>query len=146
MSSSLNTVLATPFGDDSDPRGFWRLLLQHVEHLELANYAAGTVRSRAKYVRAFALWCLDRDLSQPAHITKPILKASNVTCTAIAKTTTNRCRGEARTCISRKSTSSSAIWSNTITCHSTRRVNSNYRSNPSRFPRRFSQRMKRNEC
>ena len=68
MSSSLNTVLATPFGDDSDPRGFWRLLLQHVDHLKVANYAASTVRSRAQYVKAFALWCLDRDLSQPARI------------------------------------------------------------------------------
>ncbi len=75
MSSNLNTVLASPFGDDSDPRGFWLLLLDHVEHLQVRNFAADTVRIRANYVRAFALWCLDRDLTQPALITKPILES-----------------------------------------------------------------------
>ena len=75
MSSHLNTVLATPFGDESDPRGFWLLLLDHVEHMAVRNYAADTIRLRAQYVKAFARWCLDRDLSQPAQITKPILES-----------------------------------------------------------------------
>ncbi|MCO8124100.1 site-specific tyrosine recombinase XerC [Stieleria sp. TO1_6] len=75
MSSNLNTVLATPFGDDSDPRGFWLLLLEHVEHLQVRNFAADTIRIRANYVRAFALWCLERDLTQPANVTKPILES-----------------------------------------------------------------------
>lgn len=75
MSSNLNTVLANSFGDDSDPRGFWLLLLDHVEHLKVRNYASDTIRIRANYVRAFARWCLDRDLSQPGLITKPILES-----------------------------------------------------------------------
>ena len=75
MSSNLNTVLANSFGDDSDPRGFWLLLLQHVEHLQVRNYAPDTIRIRANYVKHFALWCLDRDLTQPALITKPILES-----------------------------------------------------------------------
>src|SRR6056297_3611009 len=75
MSSNLNTVLASPFGDDSDPRGFWLLLQEHIEHLTVRNYAPDTIRIRANYVKAFALWCLDRDLSRPSLITKSILES-----------------------------------------------------------------------
>ena len=72
---NLKTFLAQPFGDEVDPKGFWLLLLDHLEHLKVRNYAADTIRVRALYVRAFALWCLDRDLHQPALITKPILES-----------------------------------------------------------------------
>ena len=75
MSSNLKAVLANSFGDDSDPRGFWLLLKEHIEHLQVRNYAPDTVRLRASYVKAFALWCLDRDLNRPAMITKPMLES-----------------------------------------------------------------------
>jgi len=75
MSSTLDTVLAHAFGDDSDPRGFWRLLQEHVQHLKVRNYSAATLRARAFYVRAFARWCLDRDLTQPRQVTKPMLES-----------------------------------------------------------------------
>ena len=75
MSNNLNTFLAQPFGDEVDPKGFWLLLLDHLEHLKVRNYAADTIRVRALYVRAFARWCLDRDLHQPALITKPLLES-----------------------------------------------------------------------
>jgi len=64
-----------PFGDASDPRGFWLLLQEHLSWLRVHNFAEVTVRKRALYVRLFALWCLERDLSHPATIDKPILES-----------------------------------------------------------------------
>ncbi len=75
MASRLNTILASPFGDDRDPRGFWLLLLEHIEQMRVRGLAAATIRVRVAYVKSFALWCLDRDLMQPAHVTKPILES-----------------------------------------------------------------------
>lgn len=64
-----------PFGDSSDPLGFWRLLQEHLGYLQVRNFSDVTIRKRALYVRSFALWCLQRDLSRPAMITKPILES-----------------------------------------------------------------------
>ena len=75
MSQKLENLLTKPFGDETDPAGFWRLLLTHIENMQVRNYASDTMRLRAAYVRYFALWCLDRDLDQPAFITKPILES-----------------------------------------------------------------------
>ena len=69
LSKFMTTFRAKPFGDESDPRGFWQLLLQHLEHLQVRNYSADTIRTRAFYVRAFALWCLDRDIEHPLAVT-----------------------------------------------------------------------------
>ena len=67
------TMLA--FGDSTDPRGFWLLLQEHVTWLRVHNYSEATIRKRALYVRSFALWCFDRDLSSPAVINKPIIES-----------------------------------------------------------------------
>jgi len=64
-----------PFGDASDPRGFWLLLQEHLTWLAVHNYSQYTIRTRGVYVRAFALWSLERDLTQPRAITKPILES-----------------------------------------------------------------------
>lgn len=64
-----------PFGDTSDPRGFWLLLQEHLQWLAVHNFAEVTIRKRALYVRLFALWCAERDLGRPAVITKPILES-----------------------------------------------------------------------
>ena len=56
-----------PFGDSTDPRGFWLLLQEHLTWLRVHNYSEATIHKRAVYVRAFALWCLERDLLQPTH-------------------------------------------------------------------------------
>ena len=64
-----------PFGNPTDPRGFWLLLQAHLTWLRVHNYSEATIRKRAVYVRAFALWCLDRDLTQPHLITKPIIES-----------------------------------------------------------------------
>ena len=69
------TTPTQPFGSSDDPQGFYRLLLQHLEWLRVRNFSEATVRSRWVYVRHFALWCLERDLFQPASITKPILES-----------------------------------------------------------------------
>ncbi len=75
LSKFLQSFRSKPFGDESDPRGFWQLLLQHLEHLQVRNYAADTIRTRALYVRAFAIWCLDRDIEHPLAVTKPLMES-----------------------------------------------------------------------
>ena len=74
-SKFMTTFRRKPFGDESDPRGFWQLLLQHLEHLQVRNYSADTIRTRALYVRTFALWCLDRDIDHPLAVTKPLMES-----------------------------------------------------------------------
>ena len=64
-----------PFGDTSDPRGFWLLLQAHQQWLRVHNFAPATIHKRGVYVRAFALWSLQRDLSRPAMISKAMLES-----------------------------------------------------------------------
>ena len=64
-----------PVGDTSDPRGFYLLLTEHLQWLKVHNFAPATIHKRGLYVRAFALWCLERDLDRPAVITKPMLES-----------------------------------------------------------------------
>ena len=64
-----------PFGDADNATGFYQLLREHLTWLEIHNFSPSTVRTRATYVRAFALWCLQRDLMTPAVITKAMLEA-----------------------------------------------------------------------
>jgi integrase/recombinase XerD len=75
MSSNLNSLFSMPFGDESDPRGFWLLMREHIDYMKVRNFAADTIRIRASYLRSFALWCLDRELGQPSQITKPMLES-----------------------------------------------------------------------
>ena len=75
MSQKLDSLLSKPFGDETDPRGFWLLLMEHIANMKVRNYSVDTMRLRMVYVRNFALWCLDRDLRQPAMITKPMLES-----------------------------------------------------------------------
>ena len=64
-----------PFGNIEDPRGFYQLLQAHVSWLAVHNFSKTTLEKRALYVKTFALWCLDCDLTSPQVITKPILEA-----------------------------------------------------------------------
>ena len=64
-----------PFGNSSDARGFWLLLQEHLSWLRVHNYSEATIRKRAVYVRAFALWSIERDLQQPSVISKPIVES-----------------------------------------------------------------------
>ena len=64
-----------PFGNTEDLLGFYQLLVSHVTWLAVHNFSKTTVEKRALYVKAFAMWCIDGDLSSPHVITKPILEA-----------------------------------------------------------------------
>jgi integrase/recombinase XerD len=75
MSDPNNNFQLKPFGNTTDSDGFYQLLKQHLTHLEVHNFSPTTVKKRATYVRAFALWCIDRDLHWPAQVNKPMLEA-----------------------------------------------------------------------
>ena len=64
-----------PFGNAQDPVGFYQLLREHLTWLQVHNFSDCSVGVRATYVRAFALWCLDRDLMQPATVNKAMIEA-----------------------------------------------------------------------
>jgi integrase/recombinase XerD len=64
-----------PFGNANDSRGFWLLLQEHVTWLRVHNYSEATINKRALYVRQFALWCLERDLTQARVVTKPMIES-----------------------------------------------------------------------
>ena len=64
-----------PFGDTSDARGFYALLKEHLQWLRVHNFAPATIHKRGVYVRAFALWSLERDLTGPAMISKAMLES-----------------------------------------------------------------------
>lgn len=74
MADKKPTEQVKPFGDTSDPQGFYQLLIQHLQWLAIHNFSATTVDKRALYVRAFSLWCLERDLLSPLVVTKPMLE------------------------------------------------------------------------
>jgi integrase/recombinase XerD len=75
MSLPKNDRPFKPFGDSSDPCGFYQLLQEHLQWLKVHNFAPATIHKRGVYVRALALWCLERDLSQPRVITKAMLES-----------------------------------------------------------------------
>ena len=64
-----------PIGDTSDPRGFWLLMQEHLQWLKVHNFARATIQKRGVYLRAFAAWCLERDLLGPEVITKPMIES-----------------------------------------------------------------------
>lgn len=73
MSNRNHTV--KPFGDPEDDYGFYRLLIEHTTWQRERNYSEATIKKRITYVRQFARWCCDRDLTRPTIITKPILES-----------------------------------------------------------------------
>ncbi len=75
QTTTTETFELKPFGDTSDPKGFYRLLQQHVSWLAVRNFAPATLKRRATYVKAFAKWCFERELNSPTQITKPIIEA-----------------------------------------------------------------------
>ena len=75
MSKSNSADHVKPFGDTADPQGYYQLLKLHLTWLATHNFSLSTLRKRAIYVRAFALWCLDRDILAPRFVTRAILEA-----------------------------------------------------------------------
>lgn len=75
MSKPKRPYILQPFGNVDDPSGFYPLLQEHLTWLRVRNFSDCTVRTRGVYVRAFALWCLERELPSPCVITKPMIEA-----------------------------------------------------------------------
>ena len=75
MSSDKRPFTLKPFGCTEDANGFYQLLREHLMWLQVHNFSPSTLRTRGIYVRAFGLWCLERDLVTPTLITKPMLEA-----------------------------------------------------------------------
>jgi integrase/recombinase XerD len=61
-------------GDAGDARGFAALAAAYLEALRVLNYSERTVESRQHHLREFIRWALERSLSRPAEVTKPILE------------------------------------------------------------------------
>ncbi|MEM6363776.1 MAG: site-specific tyrosine recombinase XerC [Planctomycetota bacterium] len=73
MPDKLPTI--KPIGDINDPSGFHALLTQHAMHLQVRNFSIATIKKRITYVRAFAVWSIERDLTQPRQVTRAMLES-----------------------------------------------------------------------
>jgi integrase/recombinase XerD len=63
-----------PIGDVSDKLGMQHLMDEHKAALEVRNYSPSTISGREKYLRWFASWCVDRGITRPGEVTKPVLE------------------------------------------------------------------------
>lgn len=57
-----------------DPEGFERRLAQYLEWLRVNHFSEATARDRAYSLQHFNAWCVDRGLTRPTEVTKPILE------------------------------------------------------------------------
>jgi integrase/recombinase XerD len=73
--NSNNRPNVKPFGNTEDPLGFYQLLVAHVTWLAVHNFSLTTTTKRALYVRAFGLWCLERDIVTPCALNKPMIES-----------------------------------------------------------------------
>jgi integrase/recombinase XerD len=64
--------LRLPVGDD--PQGFAVLIREWVDAMRARNFSEATVANRTSYLKRFMAWCLDRSLTRPAEVTRPILE------------------------------------------------------------------------
>ena len=71
----MSSFTLKPFGNSHEPSSFYQRLREHLAWLAVHNFSPTTVKKRGLYVRAFALWCLERDLATPAAITKPMIES-----------------------------------------------------------------------
>ena len=63
-----------PIGDPTDPHGFERLMAAFFEWMRIKNYSERTVENRQVYLDFFIAWCIDRGITQPVEVTKPIIE------------------------------------------------------------------------
>jgi len=61
-------------GDLSDATGFAALAQNYFEALRVQNYSERTIESREHHLREFVKWAVERSLSRPTEVTKPILE------------------------------------------------------------------------
>jgi integrase/recombinase XerD len=58
----------------ADPQGLAAFVVRYLEWLRVHNYAEPTLENREVYLGYFVVWCVERGLSRPQEITKPILE------------------------------------------------------------------------
>lgn len=63
-----------PVGDAADRDGFEALITGHLHWLKLHHYSEMTATGRLPLLREFARFCLDRSLTRPSEVTKPVLE------------------------------------------------------------------------
>ena len=68
--SDNNPPNVKPSGDTNDPLRFYQLLIAHITWLAIHNFSLTTTTKRALYVRAFGLWCLERDIVTPCALNR----------------------------------------------------------------------------
>ena len=61
-------------GDAGDERGFAVLATAFLESMRVRNYSDATVESHAHHLREFVKWCVERSITRPADVTKPVLE------------------------------------------------------------------------
>ena len=63
-----------PQGDPNDPYGWHVLTEGFLEWMGVQNYSPRTIHGRRTYLKYFVAWALERGLTRPAEVTKPILE------------------------------------------------------------------------
>ncbi len=61
-------------GDPDDPRGFGRTTGEFLEWMLVKNFSERTVGNRRTYLDYFVAWCLDRGITRPAEVTRPMVE------------------------------------------------------------------------
>lgn len=63
-----------PLGDAGDPHGFAALTAAYCEWMRVKNFSQATIGVRRRIFDLFVAWALERGLSRPNQITRPILE------------------------------------------------------------------------
>ena len=63
-----------PLPNPDDPDGFATHLARFLQYLETHNYSPHTVRDRDYCIRTLALWAVERGITKPSEVTKPVLE------------------------------------------------------------------------
>lgn len=63
-----------PLGDAGDPSGFAQLTAEYCEWMRVRNFSGATIGMRRRVFDLFIVWALERGLSRPNEITRPILE------------------------------------------------------------------------
>ena len=63
-----------PLGDPNDPHGWHVLVETFCEWMGIQNYSPRTIHGRRTYLKYFVTWAIERGLTRPDEVTKPILE------------------------------------------------------------------------
>jgi len=61
-------------GDAADERGFPQLAEAFLQSMRVRNYSENTVRLFAHHLHGFVTWSVERSITRPAEVTKPLLE------------------------------------------------------------------------